>query len=224
MGKRGKIASIAFTGAAAAGAAMMAAPAAFATNGKWIISSSKGKIANSTHYSASNSTKVTLSAGTVTLSCPKSTASASGKLFQSRTGTPAQIGTVSKANFGTGSQHCNLGAFHFSARLNKTPLKLIANTSAAGVTHGAVTGSISATIHGLGTFTCTTVVTGGSVPASFNNSHHRIMLNPGTHKKTLHVKTATGCPGVTASQSAGFAGGYHIVAPTSLKTLTITDP
>jgi hypothetical protein len=222
---RRKVASIAFTGAAAAGAVMMVGPGAHATSGKWIITGSKGKIANSTHYSASNSTKATLSAGTVTLSCPKSTASTSGKLFQSKTGTPpVQIGTIAKANFGTGSTRCNLGGFHFSAKLNKTPLKLNAKTYAAPVTTGSVTGSISATIHGVGGFACTAVVTGTSIPASFNNTTHHLTVNPGTHHKTLHVKTATGCPGVTASQSAGFAATYHITAPTSLKTATIVDP
>jgi hypothetical protein len=219
----------AFTGMTALGVTAVAAPAAFATSGKWIIKSTAGApIANNTHYSASNSTAATLSTSTNTLNCPVGTAVGEGALLQSGTG---KVGTVSVANFGVPNKGCTLGTvadFSDNITSGKGPFSLHATSSKSGVVHGKLTGpnsgSISTTLHGnviIGG-TCTATIGGKSVPISYNNTTHKLTFNP-ADVKTLTVKT-NNCTGITVGQAAGFHATYHIFSPASLSGATITDP
>lgn len=224
MSTRRKVASIAFTGAAAAAATAIAAPAAFATGGKWVIAPSAGA------YSAVNSGNthlgVSTGVGTVSLTCP--TAAAAGNLLQSQpVGAPwAKVGSVSSATFGTTANPCALGTIHFTAKLNK---HLNLSLSGTAPSHGRLHGSISATLTGVGN-SCNATIVGsksatapgtGTVPGSWNNTTHRLNINPGK-AKTLVVKNATHCTGIAAGEKAFFSAKYKLLAPKS--NLTITDP
>jgi hypothetical protein len=206
-----KVASIAFTGAAAAVAAGFNAVPAFASGATW-------KVSPNGAYSALNqSGAATLTAGAVTLTCPTSTAFASGSLVASAAGSTAQVGTVN-ATFGASGVPCTFGTIQFSAHLVH-PAQLWASAYHSGVTQGAIK-SISASINGLN-LTCHAKVTGSSIPATFDNATHALTVNQaGT--KTLTVGSVTGCLGALQNgQSAGFTAKYNILSPSGV---TITDP
>jgi len=229
MSKR-KMVSAVFTGVAAAGVTVVGAPAAFATSGHWVIKNNAGNpIANSTAYLAINTAPATLTAGTTTLNCPVSTASATGKFFQNAP-VGGEVASVGTANFGPGGSCSLAGIFKFKASLatSHTPLKLIAS----GSTNGVVTGKVEeksantpivAKITATAGLTCSASVSGVSVPATFNNNTHILAFNP-NKVKTLHIKANHGCPGLTAGQSASFQAAYGIHSPSSMSLGTITDP
>jgi hypothetical protein len=229
MSKR-KMVSAVFTGVAAAGATMAGAPAAFATSGHWVINNNAGNpITNSTPYLAINTAPATLTAGTTTLNCPVSTASASGKFFQDAP-VGGQVASVAAANFGPGGSCSLAGIFKFKAALvpANTPLKLIANSSTGGVVTGKIqeksaSTPILAKITATAGLTCSASVSGVSVPATFNNNTHVLTFNP-NKVKTLHIKANHGCPGLAAGQSASFQAAYGIHSPSSMSMATITDP
>jgi hypothetical protein len=210
-----KIASIAFTGAAAATMAGLNVAPAFATGGTWTVTP-HGKFT-----SASNSkTKATLHAGTATLTCNSKTAFASGSLKSKSTVTPAHLGTISKATFGsTPATRCTLaGTLKFNASLNH-PAQLYGSTYAAGVTKGQLR-SISATIHGDSGFACTATIK-GKLPGSFNNTTHLLTIDA-SKKSSLSITAVTGCAGqLKVGQKAYFNATYNTG---TLKNVTIVDP
>jgi hypothetical protein len=210
-----KIASIAFTGAAAATMVGLNVAPAFATGGTWTVTP-HGKFT-----SASNSkTKATLHAGTATLTCNSKTAFASGSLRSKSTVTPAHLGTISKATFGsTAATRCTLaGTLKFSAKLAKAA-QLYGSTYTAGVTKGQLR-SISATITGQSGFACAATVK-GKLPASFNNTTHLLTIDA-SKKSSLSITKVTGCAGqLKVGQKAYFTATYNTG---TLKNVTIVDP
>jgi hypothetical protein len=228
---RRKVVSAAFTGVAAAGAVGLVAPAAFApaafaSTGWHVINNAGTAISKNTHYTAKNtSSPATLATNGVTLTCPKSTAIGSGSFLKSpvASGGGDQVGTVSVANFGAGKT-CTFGSNTFSATLaTGHTLKLIASkykSSAHKIVSGKLTGAISENVAGstlLGT--CAMTVSGTSVPASYNNSTHKLTFNPG-NVSTLTVKANT-CPLVAAGKPAKFKAKYALTAPASLSKATL---
>ncbi len=215
MSNSKKIASIAFTGAAAATMVGLNVAPAFATGGTWTITP------HGNFKSASNSTtKATLHAGTATLTCNSKTAFASGNLVSKVTGTPAQLGTISKATFGsTTSTRCTLaGTLKFNAKLNHAA-KLFGSTYASGVTKGQLR-SISASIHGDSGFACAATVK-GKLPGSFNNTTHLLTIDK-SKKSSLSITAVTGCAGqLKVGQKAYFTATYNTG---TLKNVTIVDP
>lgn len=233
MGKRKKITSIAFASATAATAFGFHAAPAMATSGTW-------KVSPGGHFTGKNTTSASLvaqskSGGNVSLKCPKSTASTSGSLIsQPATGASVQVGTITKANFGTGSKHCSLDGFMFSAKINMGPYKLFANSYTPGTSgsHNAVVGgnikSISEVITGIsspagGPFSCNMVVSnksaGSPLPGKYHNAGHSLVIDSGD-TPALHIKTVTGCLDLfSASHMAYFNGTFSIMPPQ-----TVTDP
>jgi hypothetical protein len=214
MRRNRKIASIAFTGVAAMGAVGLGAGPALAAGGTWTVNEPNG-----TAFAGSNTTSAKLDAGGVNLTCKPGTAIASGTVSgNGKSGTPASIAAVSHATFGTASEPCSVLGFGVTATLNKaTHVIATAATSTGGVTAGHLGNSISATITGAGTFACTMVVTGTSVPGSFHNTGNALDINPSS-KPTLKIKSVTGCDGLfTAGESAYFKANY-----TTSPALTVT--
>lgn len=219
MSNSRKIASIAFTGAAAATMVGLNVAPAFATGGTWTVTP-HGKFT-----SASNSkTKATLHAGTATLTCNSKTAFASGSLRSKSTVTPAHLGAISKATFGsTAATRCTLaGTLKFSAKLGKSVTKsaqLYGSTYTAGVTKGQLR-SISAIITGHSGFACSATVK-GKLPASFNNTTHLLTIDA-SKKSSLSITKVTGCAGqLKVGQKAYFTATYNTG---TLKNVTIVDP
>lgn len=215
MSKGKKVASVAFTGAAAATMVGLNVAPAFATGGTWTITPHG-------HFtSASNSkTKATLHAGAVTLTCNSKTAFASGSLVGTATGAPVQLGTISKATFGsTASTRCTLaGTLKFSAKLNHAA-KLFGSTYTAPTTKGQLR-SISATITGHSGFACTAKVA-GKLPGSFNNTTHLLKIDA-SNKSSLTITAVTGCAGqLKVGQKAFFNATYNTG---TLHNVTIVDP
>lgn len=215
MSNSRKIASIAFTGAAAATMVGLNVAPAFATGGTWTITP------HGTFKSASNSkTKATLHAGAATLTCNSKTVFASGSLRSKSTTTPAHLGTITKAAFGsTASTRCTLaGTLKFNASLNRAA-QLYGSTYAAGVTKGQLR-SISATIHGDSGFACTATIK-GKLPASFSNGTHLLTFDK-IKASSLSITKVTGCAGqLKVGQKAYFTATFNTG---TLKNVTIVDP
>lgn len=212
-----KVASVAFTGAAAATMVGLNVAPAFATGGTWTITP-HGHFA-----SASNSkTKATLHAGAATLTCNSKTVFASGSLFGTATGAPVKIGFISKAAFGsTAATRCTLaGTLKFSAHLAAGHnANLFASTFAAPVTKGQLR-SISAKIVGKSGFACSATVT-GKLPGSFNNTTHLLKIDA-SNKSSLTITQVTGCAGqLRVGQKAFFNATFNTG---TLHNVTIVDP
>jgi hypothetical protein len=230
--RKSKIASVAFTGVAAAGATMAAVPAAFAADG----TAATGTAAAGTWHvnppgpvSASATSGTTLVDDTtgITLTCP--IAHASGSLSNgSVTSTPpwTKLGTISaSATFGTTARPCTIGGVqNFTAHLNK-PLDLSAKSynTATGVTMGRIHGSVSASLTGVGN-TCTAKIVGianpgTSIPVTYTNGTNTLSVNepPLTVKSDLHIQSvAPTCIGIHNSDMAHFTARYHVNSPNPL--------
>lgn len=219
MSKRKKVASVAFTGTAAAAAIGMGVPSAMAASGTWTIANGGAGYAGP--VSGVNSTPATLNAHGTAITCAKSTAVAAGSVPSSTvTGTPAKLGTISSAGFGIGPACSFEGLFHFTAALNK-PVSLIASTSAGGVVQGKIAGGISATLTGVSGTVCSATVTGPSLSASYDNATHALTINK-SHTSGLKITNIgpQGCEGLlTTGESAAFTATYAFSPP-----LTVTDP
>jgi hypothetical protein len=223
MSKAKKVASIAFTGAAAAvatGAGMgVGAGPAFASGGTWHITPGG-------HYTATNVSPAILNANGISLTCPVNAATASGSLSgDGRTGPTVQLGTITNAQFGTAASPCSLLGFGVVARLHKATT-LSATGYASGVTTGQIgngaTSAISASVSGVNGFACHMEIRGASLPGSFNNASHDLTINRG-HASQLTITSiapSQSCLGLFgANEPAWFAAKYN-TSPQQ----TITDP
>lgn len=242
MPKRRKQINAVFAAAAAAATGVgvgLAGPAgvAHASNGKW-QPKINGTAVSKTSFVASNSTAAILgtSGALVELSCPPGFASATGMVFSAPVSpAPAQIGSISQANFGTGTRgKCNIISTGgtvitsnvISATLNHAA-KLFASSSRSGIVHGKIT-SISAHISASTITGCFGTVT-GSLKASYSNAHNTLIVDP-SRSLGLHVESADGSTGSGAmacegalivSHKAFFTGAFHVITPSGL---TIVDP
>lgn len=216
MGNRRKVSSIVFTGVAAAGAVGLGTGTANAASGPFHITNGGAGYAGP--VSGVNSTSATLTAHGTKLTCVPGTASASGSVPASTvSGTPAKLGTITGANFGTGPACSYAGLFHFTATLNK-PVSLIGSSYASGVTKGKIAGGISATLNGVSGTTCTATITGPSLSASYHNDTHALTINPsGTSGLKVTSISAGGCGGLLAlSEPAAFTATYQFNPPLSV--------
>jgi hypothetical protein len=209
MSKAKKVASIAFTGAAAAVATTVNAAPALAA-GNWTV-------APGGPYTATNVTPAILNANGISLTCSVGAASASGSLPPSATGTPTQLGTIAKADFGKNGGVCSLVGFGLTVSANLTSTAQLwgnAYDSGTGVTQGSIR-NISASINGTNGFACHMKVT-GQLPGSYRNESNRLVVNPG-QSLGLTVQSVTGCIGVQAGDPAWFSANYSV---TPAQTIT----
>ncbi|MGH3171514.1 MAG: hypothetical protein ACRDN0_37345 [Trebonia sp.] len=210
MKNRKRMVSIAFTGAlTAAGLGYPGAQAVRAASGTWKITS------NGTDYagpiSAVNSIGVTLTMNGTKLTCARSAAVMLGTAQASIvTGTPAKLGTISTATFGTTAEPCTLGGIiNYTYRLKK-PVSLIASSYTSGVTHGKITD-----------LACSATMTGKSLPALYLNSTHTLRVNPSSVSdlKITHVSVGH-CDGwYTSVEPLALTTNFRLSQP-----LSITGP
>jgi ribosomal protein S8E len=219
MSRRKKVASLAFTGAAAAAALGMQAGTAFAVAGTWKISAPKG-----TPYHGAFDGKATGAGTTLVdskhtsfpLTCTSATAT--GSLPHSTvTGTTATttIGTIKTAAF----NHCSFDGVTFKAKLTKTGnLRATTYNKTTGITKGTIT-AVTAALSGSGN-SCHATVT-GTVSASYVNGKHDLVVGKG-HKATLTIHNPTaGCLILGNGDHAYFTATYAVSTP---KSLHLTGP
>jgi hypothetical protein len=212
MTTRKKIASVAFTGAAATMAVGLGTlPAMAATT--WHVKNGgttyTGKTVKGKNTTGVTSLKSSYD-GTV-LTCPKSDATISGSIKSTASGTGVKLGTLSKATF----KSCTApGGIKFTAALSTgdTP-SLKVSTYAAGVTKGTLAG-VKAKITGSSLNSCTGKVS-GNLPGSFINSKHELVADT-AGAYDLTIKSAADCGGLTANKKAYFKATYTITTPTEL--------
>jgi hypothetical protein len=213
---RNKVASIAFTGAAAAMTVGMVATQAQAAS-SWHIKN------NGTGYTGpvkgKNNGNLTLKDTTTgaTLTCKVGTAT--GNVSKSKV--PA-VGSPKVASItGVAFSSCTIGGtIPFTAKTNKA-MNLHAKTynGSTGTTTGflGTTGTastISATITGKGN-NCKATVVGSTLPGSFNNGSHNLIADK-AHTATLKVKTATSCGLLHTGDKAYFSGKFVVTTPSKL--------
>lgn len=204
--KRSKVASVAFTGAAAAATVGFATqPAAAAPASTWHITPG----GSFTGTNVGNPVLVDTTTG-VSLTC--TTAAAAGNLSgNGKTGASVKLGAINTATFGTSANPCSFLGINFTATLNKATT-LSGSHYAGGVTNGHIgnktANNISATLTGLNV-SCHAVIVGSTLPGSWVNASNALNINPG-HAATLKVKSVTGCLGAMHSgDNAFFAAKYH---------------
>ena len=216
MSNTKKIASVAFTGAAATAMTLMGGAPAFAAV-SWHVRN------GTTGYTGP--VKANLKAGAVaslvdkttnkTLKCTK--AVASGTVTKSHSpANPAVLGHLKKST--TKWSSCKVSGQPFVAHLTTSP-NVVA--SAYNAANNSVTGKlsgnkISGKISGTGFFRCKATISGTSVPVKYKNTPHSFVVNS-AHKVTLKVKAASNCLGfINAGNSAYFTGTYVVSTPTNL--------
>lgn len=205
-----KIASVAFTGAAAVATVGFGTQAANAAPASaWHVTPG-----NSTNFTGTNKNNPVLvdNVTGATLTCTKATAKGhvigDGKSAQS-----ASLATISSATFGSTGAPCSLAGIPFTAKLKKATT-LWGAQYAAGVTTGHIgngaTSDISASINGIGSVSCHAEIRGATLPGKFVNANDSLNINSG-HAATLHVKSVQGCLGlINASDSAYFSAIYTV--------------
>lgn len=186
MSKVKKVASVAFTGAAAAAAVGITATPAAASHGHWVISPGGA-------YSAFNTTVATLQANGVTLTCAAGAASASGSLSgTSQTAHVAQLGTIARADFGLGGGCTGFGV-PTNAQLNQSATLWATGPTVGGITQGEVR-DIDATVR-IPLLGCVFTVS-GTLPGYYSNASSKLVVNPGSSPVSgLHI-TDTNCSGL----------------------------
>jgi hypothetical protein len=223
MSSTKKIASVAFTGAAATAVTLMAGGPAFAAPLKWHVRNGNSL------YPVSNVVKGNLKAGTVaslvdvttnkTLKCTK--AVFSGHVSANSTSAnPAVLGKLKKST--TKWSSCKVSGQPFKAHLTTSPNVVASGYNAANnsVSLGKLSGNISGKISGTGFFRCTATITkkaaGSTVPIKYKNATHSFIVNSG-HAQTLKVKSANNCLGfINANDTAYFTGTYVVSTPANL--------
>jgi hypothetical protein len=222
VGKRKKVASVMFTGAAATAMVGAAVQPAAAQASNWTITPGGG-------ITGTNNTPALLAVDTdlgfpVSLTCPSGTVTASGSVVNATTGTPAasnpvDLGNINTATFGTAAQPCSLFGLGVVATLDHGIDIGAAGFPSNGVTpgelfKGSAPGTIEATITGVNGFSCNMHVTGTKVPGSYNNNTGILAVNPSV-TRTLHIDAVTGCSvgGVDlfgVSNAAGFQANFTV--------------
>jgi hypothetical protein len=215
MASRKKIASIAFTGAAATiavGAGALPAHAAPVWTIKNAAAKYKGVV------KGKNTTGITSlkSSGKTALTCPRSDAKVSGSVPNSSVaGKPAVVARVKKT--GTAFKSCTApGNIAFTAVLSASAslqASSYVGPAATGVTTGKLL-NIHAKITGSSLNSCAAKVS-GKLPVSFLNSKHEIVVDKAA-SSGLKVVSAKGCGGLTTGKKAYFKAIYVVSAPAAL--------
>lgn len=210
MSNSKKIASIAFTGAAVTATTTFMAvyPAAAATcivrnQGVCYGGPLKAKVKTGTTTVLVDKTKNT------TLTCKKAT-------FSGTIGNDIgpNIGVISKATWSSCTGPFGLT---FKAHLTTKANIIVAGGNATSATGKLSGNKISGEISGTGLMTaCHATISGSSIPWKYDNAAHSFNFNPG-HVPTLHVKAQANCLGaLNVSDTAYFAGIYHVSVPADL--------
>jgi hypothetical protein len=218
VNRRRKVASIAFTGAAATLTAGMVTAHADAATVSWHIKNDgkpyhgpvKGHNKPGTKAEMKDTTTgVVLTCSTVTAagSVPKSNVPAT-------TASPA-VAVIKTASF----THCLLGGtIAFTAKIAKLgDLRAQTYDATTGVTKGylGTKGTIiSGVLTGVGN-NCHATLTGSTLPGSAHNTTHSIVVNP-LHAVTLHVKSARSCGLLHTGDKAWASGKAVASVPTAL--------
>jgi hypothetical protein len=232
MSNRKRIASIAFTGAAAAAGLGMHVGAAAAAS-TWKTTPASGTISGTNQNTAT--LQVTTAAGPVPFKCKaadasfSATLSGSGKTYTKGTLTP--LGKIKKANFGHDATalSCSFDGLGITANLKTGTSANVSGSSynsTTNVAKGKITG-ISASVNnkaGAGwpaSEGCHLVVT-GSLPGSIKNASNRFVVDPG-HTSGLNVTSvgttkATSCLGLLKAGDKGWFAASYSTSP----ALTVT--
>jgi hypothetical protein len=211
MASKRKIASIAFTGAAATIAVGTGAiPAHAATT--WTVKNSGTKYTAGTVKGHNSTVAKLASAGGTSLKCAKSHAVASGTIKSTATGDPAALATLKKTV--TKFTSCSIpgdGGLLFNAVLSKSATFDV-STYDDGVTKGKLI-DIVAKISGISN-SCKAKIS-GSLPGSYTNTTHKLVVDAaGT--EDLTVGSAAHCGNLTAAKKAYFEATYLITTPADL--------
>lgn len=219
MSNSKKIASVAFTGAAATAATMMAAGPALAAShfsvkngGTLYYGPVAGKLKAGTTAVLADKTRGT------TVKCKKATVSAA--ISKSTGTTPTKVGGVKKASWSSCTGPAGLT---FRAYLAHSAYAFVSKVTTPGAS-GRIS-KVSERISGTGlTAGCRATIASISpgspppgVPWKIINPSHELAVNSG-HKVTLRVRSATtGCLGVIVpGDIAYFTATYHISTPAAL--------
>jgi hypothetical protein len=214
VSKRKKVASVMFTGTAAAAVTGVGIQPAAAAPVHW-------SIAPGGAYTATNTTNATLTANGFTATCFPGTVNASGSLSGNSTnGDPAvppgvQLGTVDSATFGSTSSPCTLFGQDIIATLD-SPIGIFATglttpNNATGVTPGRLGTTINATITGINGFNCNMHVTGTTVPGEYQNPN--VLRVNAANTQTLTIDAVTGCGGLfQVGNPAAFRANFTLNA------------
>jgi hypothetical protein len=204
-----KVASIAFSGAAAAAAVGYGFTPALAATAHWVTKNGTTKYHGAVKGANKGTTKLVDKTHSVTLTCKKASVSGSVPKSSVVAGTSTKLGPLKKANFTS----CSFVGVTFKAKLNKAA-GIYAKTYAAGVTHGNIK-SISAEISGVNITGCKAKVT-GKLPAVFKNKSHEFVVDSKA-VASLTIKSATtACPVIKAGDKAYFQGTFPVTTPKSL--------
>jgi len=203
-----KVASIAFTGAAAVVAAGVAAgPAHAATtyhiknNGAGYHGKIKGKNTTAGKLVSKSGATLNCAAGKLTASgsAPKSTVSGTGLVT---------VGTLTKIT----TKSCSIGGIPFTATLNKAATVGISTANATSA-KGKITGVSAKLVCGSASSGHAKIT--GSLPGSYINASHKLVADK-AKAYDLTVASATGCGTLKAGKTAYLSGTATISSPTKL--------
>jgi hypothetical protein len=210
-GKR-KMASVAFTGTAAAGAVVMGMPAAFAVGSTYNIRTS-GSNYHGLFKAIGTSTKLIDSTTNTTFVCPGATLTGSIPVGKSTGTTPASIAATSVI-FGTTSKPCVLSgtSIKFTAK-EKASLVLSKVTSTGGA--GYIKSAHSFTLTGDGN--ACSVTFGQAKNASFTYTNPgALSITRTAGGITVTKANSLGCLGkIAAGDTAEFKGTFTVSSPST---------
>jgi hypothetical protein len=232
VSNRKRIASIAFTGVAAAAAGMNAAPAAAAT-GSWHVSPP-----NSTHFSGTNLNTATFQFYqsdelAVPFKCKARDASVSGQVSVNGN----QLFTISEADFGRGATalSCSIDELGFTVGITRGAAPWVVKGSsynaATDVAKLAIA-NVSLSINNKASagwpasegchVVVTNIGTGSALPGSFKNASHRFAIDT-SHRSALRVTSvgttkATSCLGILKTGDKAWFSASYSTSP----ALTVT--
>jgi hypothetical protein len=211
-----KVASIAFSGAAAAATVGYGfAPALAATN-HWVTTNGTTKYHGAVKGANKGTTKLVDKTHAVTLTCKKASVSGSVPKSSVAAGTTStKLGPLKKANFTS----CSFLGVTFKAKLKKAA-GIYAHTYADGVTHGDIKG-ISAVISGVNITGCTALVT-GKLPTVFKNASHAFVVDSKADASLTIKSATTACPVIKAGDKAYFQGTFPVTTPKALNVSETT--
>ena len=216
MSNTKKIASVAFTGAAATAATLMGGGPAFAAV-SWHVRTGNNLYHSSQLIKAKLRTGTTASFKDVTankaLKCTKGVLT----IHVSKSHSPAVspvIGKVLKSK--TTWSSCAVSGQGFAAHLTTSPKVIATRYNASNSSVSGKLSGIGATISGTGFFRCKATISGRSIPFKYKNTGHSFVVNSG-HKLTLKVKSANNCLGlINAGNSFYFTAVYKVSTPADL--------
>jgi hypothetical protein len=204
-----KVASIAFSGAAAAATVGYGFAPALAATDHWVTHNGTTKYHGVVDGKNKGTTKLVDKTHSVTLTCKKASVSGSVPKSSVVATTSTKLGPLKKANFTS----CSFLGVTFKAKLNKHA-GIFAHSYKSGVTHGHIK-SISAEISGVNITGCKAKVT-GKLPAIYKNKSHEFVIDSKADASLTIKSATTACPVIKAGDKAYFQGTFPVSKPTAL--------